>query len=493
MGLFQRKNEERLMGTGGSSSGGQGSADGPQIRNWGEDLVTRPKRVVVIKNENDIAEIIKNKEEYPSPVRALGSRHSNTKVMMADGGTVLDMRQMDRILGIDEKKMTITCEAGALYIDVSLHLQKHGYMHYVNTEFGSLTAGAAANVHTKDASFVGEHGQVSSYVVGVKLVTAGGSMMTVNENENPQLLPFIRSSYGLFGITYEVTYKVKPLRLMRMKHVNYTVEEFLGQLDHLRATGDSLMIYYYPYEDKLSVEFRTYDDDPELDETKPNMRLACSGTRWQYKLRNFFWTTVGPRFAYFITHTCPLPRSLRYSILDKFNKTIRAAFNFMRGPRTLPAGQTNRYLEGTPPNGRITFSLFSFPVEKYPDVLRAYYAFVKEYYKRTGWRTNLLHAGYRILQDTSAVMSHAAHGESISIDPVTVPDKGWYKFLPEYNEFCTKWGGTPLLNQTPLLTPQQVQADAAYGLALEEFRAERAKRDPENRFVTPHLRNVLGL
>ena len=317
--------------------------------------------------------------------------------------------------------------------------------------------------------------------------------MTINEDENAELLPYIRSSYGLFGITYEVTYKVKPLQLMRMKHVNYTVEEFLGQLDQLRATGDSIMIYYYPYEDKLSVEFRTYEDDPKHDCAKPSLHLACSGTRWQYKLRNYFWRTVGPRFAYFVTHTLPLPASLRYRLVDKFNKTVRVTLNVLRGRRTLPAGQTARYVEDTPPRGRMTFSLFSFPLDKYPDVLRAYYAFVKDYYKRTGWRTNLLHAGYRIFQDNSAVMSHAALGESISIDPVTVADDGWYKFLPEYNEFCTKWGGTPLLNQTPMLTPEQVQADAAYGTALPDFRKERSKWDPEGRFVTPHLRSILGL
>ena len=137
--------------------------------------------MLVVAAVSDIVDVVKNREEYPSPVRALGSRHSNTKVMMADDGTVLDMRQMDRILGIDETKMTVTCEAGALYIDVSLHLQKHGYMHYVNTEFGSLTAGAAANVHTKDASFVGEHGQVSSYVVGVKLVAADGKFSAYSQ------------------------------------------------------------------------------------------------------------------------------------------------------------------------------------------------------------------------------------------------------------------------------------------------------------------------
>ena len=81
----------------------------------------------------------------------------------------------------------------------------------------------------------------------------------------------------------------------------------------------------------------------------------------------------------------------------------------------------------------------------------------------------------------------------LSFDPVTVPDEGWYPFLEEYNKFCAGWGGKPLLNQTPLLTAGEVQADEAYGKALPEFREARRKMDPQERFLTPHLRDLLAL
>lgn len=106
----------------------------------------------------------------------------------------------------------------------------------------------------------------------------------------------------------------------------------------------------------------------------------------------------------------------------------------------------------------------------------------------------MTHVGYRIFQDNSALLSHAAHGESISIDPAAVVGQPqWEPFLQEYNKFCTERGGTPLLNQTPLLTPDQAQADGAYGNVLPAFREARNKADPGGRFLTPHLRDLLGL
>ncbi|CAD7695178.1 unnamed protein product [Ostreobium quekettii] len=464
------------------------------IHNWAGDLTSTPAKVVTVKDVADIVNAVTNRKAYPSPVRALGSHHSNTKVLLADGGTVLEMREFDKILGHDDVKMTLTAQAGALYIDTSMYLQERGLMHYVNTEFGSLSSGAASMVHTKDASFRGEHGQVSSYVVGVKMVQADGSLVTITEDDNPEEMHALRSSYGLLGIVYEVTYKIRPLQLMRLKHKSYTVDQFLANLDDIRASEDSIMIYYFPYRDRLTVEFRSYIKDPGADPSKPNMKLAKHGTTWQWRLRNFFWTTAYPRFSGFLAHKLPLPYKVRYWLAAKFNSFAMLSMLLLKGSRTLPALQTNLYTEDVPKSARITFSLFSFEVEDYPKILREYYAFVQEYAKANKWRTTQPHVGYRIFQDNSAILSHAAHGESISIDPATVAGQPeWEPFLEEYNKFCSERNGTPLLNQTPVLKPEQAQAEGAYGKALPAFREARKAADPEGRFLTPHLRDLLDL
>jgi hypothetical protein len=36
--------------------------------------------------------------------------------------------------------------------------------------------------------------------------------MEASESKNPDLLPYIRGSYGLAGIVYEVTFKLKAAR-----------------------------------------------------------------------------------------------------------------------------------------------------------------------------------------------------------------------------------------------------------------------------------------
>ena len=99
-------------------------AAGPTITNWFGDLISHPRVVVEATSVDDIINILKNPDQYPSPVRAVGSNHSTAPVGVADGGTLIKMDKMNSILAIG--KDTVTVQAGAIAIDVAHELQKHG-------------------------------------------------------------------------------------------------------------------------------------------------------------------------------------------------------------------------------------------------------------------------------------------------------------------------------------------------------------------------------
>ena len=134
----------------------------PTITNWFGDLTSHPRVVVDATSADDIVRVLKDPNKYPSPVRAVGSNHSTAPVGVAEGGTLIRMSGMNKILEIG--KDTVTVQAGAIALDVAKELEKHGLQFYVNTEIGSLSVGSAACAGTKDASMPGEFGQVGSYI-----------------------------------------------------------------------------------------------------------------------------------------------------------------------------------------------------------------------------------------------------------------------------------------------------------------------------------------
>jgi FAD/FMN-containing dehydrogenase len=446
----------------------------PEVTNWFGDLISHPKVVVDVHSADDIVAVMKDPAKYPAPVRAVGSNHSTAPCGVAEGGTLLRIK-MNRILEIGSD--TLTVEAGARHIDLAKELESHGLQFYVNTEIGSLTAGSAACAGTKDASFAGEYGQVGSYVIGARLVLPNGALLEVNESQ-PELMEKVRSSYGTFGIVYEVTYRIRSLLPMAVYHETFTLAEFVARLDELRARGESMMYYMFPFADRITVEFRRY-----------NPGAGGTPNRSAWALRNYLWGTAGPRFGHDIEASIPLP-GIRYEVIDGFGAILRFKLeHLIRADYTVPPDQIIDY-PAVSDNSRYTFSLFAFPEAQFPQALTEFFTFVRDYYDRHGYRSNLLYVGYRIAHDQQSLLSYSYDGPVMTIDPVSTGNTGWKPFLDAYNQFCSDRDGKPLLNQTYGLTPAIVRK--AFGDRWTAFGEARRQFDPGDRLLNAYFRTLLS-
>src|SRR5215471_18905116 len=251
---------------GATPAGGAGSPPsltvaGIPVENWERSRTTHPRMVAYPTCVEDIVQILTRPDCYPSPMRAIGSTHSTTPCGVADGGTLIDMTGMNRILDIGDD--TVTAEAGALYIDVAEALRQRNLQFFVNVEIGNLTLGSAACCGTKEASFSGELGQVCSYVTAIKLVMASGKLIEITDKEpdkhpHPRLLQLMRSSYGLLGIVYEVTFRVQTLQAMAVQHRTVRISRLESELPALIDGHQSVMLYVLPFLDRAVAEVRDY-------------------------------------------------------------------------------------------------------------------------------------------------------------------------------------------------------------------------------------------
>jgi FAD/FMN-containing dehydrogenase len=446
-----------------------------EVHNWFGSITSFPSVVTEADTVQDIVAIVQDAEKYPGPVRAVGSNHSTTPCGVADNGTVVVMRKMNRILNISPD--TVTAEAGALYIDVAKELQKHNLQFYVNVEIGNLTIGSAACGGTKDASMPGEFGQACSYASAIKMVTPSGEIVEVTEEE-PELLQAVRASHGLFGIIYEATFKVKRLQPMAVHHKTYSLDEFDKELPVLKTKGESIMMYIEPFVGTITVEFRRYRGDKD----------PSKSSSWQWKLRNLVWSTLAPYFSYKVTKYVPI-KTIRYFLINAYNRLKNLVLVLgVRGENTVPTAQMIRYPEKAT-NSRYTFSIWAFPEEEYIRNLRAYFEFCHEYYRSRGYRPNLMNVGYRINKDTSSLFSYSFGGNVMTFDPVSTGDPGWEEFLVAYNDFCSRHGGSPLFNQTNSLTRSQVEK--AFGNRRGTFEGYRRRFDPTERLLNQYFRKLL--
>ena len=444
--------------------------------NWEESIALKPAQVTFPENIAQVKSIIIDQHRYPSPLRAAGSRHTTTHCGVAEGGTLMIMRKMDKILNIDRQKHSVTVEAGALYIDVANALKQHGLQFYVNVEIGNLTMGSAATTGTKDASMPQEYGQVCSYCTAVKMVSADGSTRIIDESE-PKLLSAVRSSYGLFGVVVETTFSVKPITAMSVRHKSYSLEEFERALPTLQTCDESMMYYLFPFQNKLTVEFRKY---------LPHKPSAKSG--WLWFLRNLFWKTCAPRVSYLATRYIS-NKPIRYFVIDNFYRLINTLVCILlNNNSTFASDQIIRYPEHKNAS-KYTFSIWAFKEHNIMHVMRDYFKFCRDYYRDHGFRCDMLNVGYRIQADKNPMFSYSFDGTVMTLDPVTTGAPGWDEFLKSYNEFCSKNNGVPLFNQSKWLTRAQVQK--AFANRVHGFWKFKTQLDPDERFLNEYFRELL--
>jgi hypothetical protein len=239
-----------------------------------------------------------------------------------------------------------------------------------------------------------------------------------------------------------------------------------------------MMFYMFPFEDKITVEFRRYN---------PNAKGEPNRIAWY--VRNQTWGVTGPKFGHDVEKNVA-DKKLRYSIIDHFNAIWRFQLeNIVVSDNTVPCDEIIDY----PPvsdDHRYTFSLFAFPEAEYAKTLTEFYQFCKDYYRDHGYRSNLLYVGYWIAKDQKALLSYSFDGPVMTIDPVSTGNPGWSDFLVAYNDFCAARSGKPLLNQTFGVTPEL--AKKTLGERLETMAEARRQFDPNGRLLNDYFRGIMG-
>ena len=448
------------------------------LTNYDGSISTTPQQVVYPQTVAEIQAVLKDRAKYPSPVRAMGSHHSLTPCAVSDG-TIVNMSRMTRVLAIDEGKRTITAEAGLQYIEAANALRKQQLQFLLNIEIGNLTLGSAACCHTKDGLDGKEFGQVSSYVTAVKWVNPAGELEEASEDKNPDLLRKVRSSYGLCGVIYEVTLRVKPIEAAHFSYLPRPVSE-LTDAEVKKIIDGSEGLVCWTVARTACFQTKKRSDDKAL-----LGRLLAEG-------RRNLWNNTAAFFARAIAKYLDGPfEKLAQDQAFGLTRMLFFTLESTGGLTILDPDKTIDYRH-TEEKARYAFTFWAFPRDQWLGVLREYLDFADDHYKRYDFRCNMPLGSYFVKKDDSSLLSYSGEGDIFSIDPIHAPSDqaAWDRFLREFNDFAAKRGGIPLFNQSPFIT--RAHCEAAYGARWTEFSAWVRAVDPDGRMLNPFFKELLA-
>jgi len=174
----------------------------------------------VIVRPNNIEEVQKimryaNKRKIPVVPRGAGSGTSGHSVPI-DGGIVLDMKRMNRIIEIVPEDMLVRVEPGVVDDDLNRALSPLGLFYppapassRIATIGGEIAANASGVRSVK-------YGATRDYVMGMKVVMANGRLVNLGANTRVhssgyQLERLIVGSEGTLGVVVEATMRIFPI------------------------------------------------------------------------------------------------------------------------------------------------------------------------------------------------------------------------------------------------------------------------------------------
>jgi FAD binding domain/D-arabinono-1,4-lactone oxidase len=449
------------------------------VTNYDGSITANPQQLVIAKTVEDIQNVLRDAATYPSPVRAMGSYHSLTPCVSSDG-TIIDMKQMNQVVTIDATNLSFTCQAGMQMIDANKALRAQNLQFMLNIEIGNMTVGAAACCHSKDALDGIEFGQVSSYVTAMKWVAPDGSLAEASDASDPGLMRLMRSSYGLCGIIYEVTFKIKPIEALHFTYLPRPVDELTqAEVDNLLDSSEGIICW---------TVGRTAVFQQRHKITQPGIFAALEAAA-----RRMLWNFQGAYFGQLIDRFVT-DQALRDAIQSgsfDLEKMLYETLHLAGGITLLAPDKTIDY-RSTPQDARYAFTFWAFPRAQWLTTYVAYLDFADQYFKDTGFRCNMPLGAYHIRTDSSSLLSYTHDGEIFSIDPIHAPtdETAWHTFLQAFNDFASQRGGIPLLNQSPFVTQAQVQK--AFGDRWQQFSDAVHRADPTGRLLNPYFAGLLN-
>jgi FAD/FMN-containing dehydrogenase len=186
--------------------GDEGYEEARRVNNAMVDV--RPAAIVRCATADDVVEVVRLAAQKRMDLAVRGGGHSVPGFGTAEGAIVADLSPMQSV-HVDDAARTATAGGGTTWGRFNDVTAAHGLATtggiISTTGVGGLTLGGGIGYLCRG------HGLSCDNLVSARVVTADGSLVTANADENPDLFWALRGGGGNFGVVTEFTYRVHPV------------------------------------------------------------------------------------------------------------------------------------------------------------------------------------------------------------------------------------------------------------------------------------------
>ena len=230
--------------------------------NWSGVNSCSPTRIQSPISEEEIVAIVRGAAERGERVKVIGSGHSFTDIGCTDG-CLVKLDRYNQVLAVDRNSGTITAQAGITILQLSAALAPFGLAMENMGDVGYQTISGAISTATHGT---GEKlGNISSQVIGLRLVLADGSVLECSADNEGDAFKAAQVSLGALGVISTVTLRCVPAYNIRSVQQPTPVDELLDSLDERCRENDHFEFFWWPHTEwaQAITNTRTQEPPPE--------------------------------------------------------------------------------------------------------------------------------------------------------------------------------------------------------------------------------------
>jgi L-gulono-1,4-lactone dehydrogenase len=213
-------------------------------QNWAGTATAEPARRYWPRTRTAITDAVKDSAAAGLTVRALGSGHSFTSAA-ATTGTALDLSGWSGVVTADADSGLVTVRSGTSVRALNAALDALGLAmpNLGDIDAQTISGAISTGTHGTGAGI----GGLATFVAGLELVLADGSVVTCSAEERPELFAAARVGLGAFGIISTLTLRCVPSFTLAADERPFPVDEVAERFGEFAEDNDHFEFYWFPY------------------------------------------------------------------------------------------------------------------------------------------------------------------------------------------------------------------------------------------------------
>ena len=219
--------------------------------NWSGSVSCTPQIIATPNSEAELIELVKEASRAGARVRVVGTGHSFLPLCAGDG-VLISLDSLQGVISTQREQLTATVWAGTKIHQLGDPLWDAGMAmeNMGDIDRQSIAGAISTGTHGTGRTL----GNISTQVVGLRLITASGDPVECSPDINPEIFQAARVSLGAFGIITQITLRLLPAYQLHERTWVASFDECMDQLDQLIASNRHFEFFWAPREDACAMK-----------------------------------------------------------------------------------------------------------------------------------------------------------------------------------------------------------------------------------------------